>query len=76
MEGKRGSEFLLKSVSNIDFNPHLGYLVVMAFLVNVIKDIGYFCARKPRAFFRISFSSDSEASRFSIALISSGDLPD
>ncbi|MES5784942.1 hypothetical protein AAFG38_13665, partial [Lacticaseibacillus rhamnosus] len=42
----------------------LGYLVVMAFLVNVIKDIGYFCARKPRAFFRISFSSDSKASRF------------
>ena len=23
MEGKRGSECLLKSVSNIDFNPHL-----------------------------------------------------
>ncbi|BBE26949.1 hypothetical protein NFHkm12_17750 [Latilactobacillus curvatus] len=26
MEGKRGSERLLKSVSNIDFNPHIGIL--------------------------------------------------
>ena len=51
-------------------------MAVMAFLVNIIKNIGYFCARKPRDFFRISFSSDREASRFSIALISSGDLPD
>ncbi|MCQ9316942.1 hypothetical protein NQ006_09200, partial [Pediococcus pentosaceus] len=32
--------------------------------------------KEAQGFFRISFSSDSEASRFSIALISSGDLPD
>jgi hypothetical protein len=32
--------------------------------------------KEAQGFFRISFSPDSEASRFSIALISSGDLPD
>ena len=28
MEGKRGSECLLKSVSNIDFNPTFGVLII------------------------------------------------
>ncbi|WCL67764.1 hypothetical protein MWLp12_0337 [Lactiplantibacillus plantarum] len=34
MEGKRGSECLLKSVSNIDFNP---YAVIIVFLYNIYK---------------------------------------
>ncbi|WP_253954591.1 hypothetical protein, partial [Lactiplantibacillus plantarum] len=71
-----GSITIILGSGNTEDSAHLSYLVVMDFLVNVIKNIGCFCARKPRAFFRISFSSDSKASRFSIALISSGDLPD
>ena len=45
-----GSITIILSSGNTEDSAHLGYLVVMAFLVNVIKDIGYFCARKPRAF--------------------------
>lgn len=41
---------ILPSSGNTEDLAHLGYLVVMAFLVNVIKDIAYLCARKPRAF--------------------------
>ncbi|EEI69738.1 hypothetical protein HMPREF0496_3022 [Lentilactobacillus hilgardii ATCC 27305] len=35
MEGKRGSECLLKSVSNIDFNP-----VISKYQIGYIKNIG------------------------------------
>ena len=41
---------VILSSGNTDNSAHLSYLVVMDFLVNVIKDICYFCARKHRAF--------------------------
>ena len=46
---------VILSSGNTDNSAHLSYLVVMDFLVNVIKDIGYFCARKPRAFLGFRF---------------------
>ncbi|WP_231957311.1 helix-turn-helix domain-containing protein, partial [Lactiplantibacillus argentoratensis] len=55
LDGLRESIAVILSSGNTENSAHLNYLVVMDFLVNVIKDIGYFCARKPRAFLGFRF---------------------